>query len=371
MAALTHLEHIEDVILTGDREASSHIPHILARVALNSPTTTVRHKVDGSPALLLGSSPHINDGRFFVTTKWDGCPFASTPADVVSSNIDPGLKSKLLGVIGHLQDSALSGVYHADLLFTPTQKEVSDSGVVFTPNTITYTIPSESPLYFEAKTKPVGLCIHSRYVSSSDGLEYDPFTMVDIHGVSRGLRAACVVDNKWMGHFEGTESFNATLNEWQGYADRAFSLIHNKVPEQLLALVQIYVNSVYRSAEGVPSWDVNSLRSFLDIRCDKEVDVRRTEKGKTRVLNTYGEFYQYIDDNSDGLEFLFMLYSFTVLLKNKLLRGVGPISGIDQAIDSIVTELGEGIVITDSLTKTVVKAVPRDTFSRANFRKVR
>ena len=71
----------------------------------------------------------------------------------------------------HLKKLNVSGVYQGDLLFTPGDiKNVSIRGekaIAFTPNTITYAVPQDSPLASRILRAKLGIIFHTSYSGRS------------------------------------------------------------------------------------------------------------------------------------------------------------------------------------------------------------
>ena len=152
----THLEHIEDIIITDGFEGGKAVVEyfrglLLTLKGTSSEAVKVSVKWDGAPAVVCGINP--DNGRFFVGTK---SVFAQSPKinytkrDIAKNHGTDDLGQKLLKCLVHLKKLNMNGVYQGDLLFTDediTRKNIDGKPhITFNPNTITYAVPEQSEL---------------------------------------------------------------------------------------------------------------------------------------------------------------------------------------------------------------------------------
>ena len=153
----THLEHIEDIIITDGFEGGKAVVEyfrglLLTLKGTSSEAVKVSVKWDGAPAVVCGINPDNN--RFFVGTKSvfnPGTPKINySKKDIAKNHGTDELGQKLLKCLVHLKKLGINGVYQGDLLFTDediTRKNIDGKPhLTFTPNTITYAVPEQSEL---------------------------------------------------------------------------------------------------------------------------------------------------------------------------------------------------------------------------------
>ena len=122
---LTHIEHPEDTILTGD----------LSSLECMGSKGNLSAKIDGSPAVVWGNDP--KDGRFFVGTKSvfnKRNPKLMKSYDDIDANYEGELNEILTACFRWLPSRDKS-IYQGDFIgFGGTH--------TWTPNTLTYTLPT-------------------------------------------------------------------------------------------------------------------------------------------------------------------------------------------------------------------------------------
>jgi len=122
---LTHIEHPEDTIFTGD----------LSALDCMGSSGNLSAKIDGSPAVVWGNDP--KDGRFFVGTKSvfnKRNPKLMKSYDDIDANYEGDL-NKILTACFRWLPSRDKSIYQGDFIgFGGTH--------TWTPNTLTYTLPT-------------------------------------------------------------------------------------------------------------------------------------------------------------------------------------------------------------------------------------
>lgn len=364
---LTHLPHFEDAILSFNRASIAKVGQLASAIVGCNPRLSIRHKIDGLPAIILGSSPYINDGRFFVKTKWANCPPISTQSDI-PADMPTEKAYKLRSLINAIQDSPLVGLYQADLLYLPHTLKNTNDGLYFQPNVISYSVSYSDTDYQLIKSKSVGLCVHSVYNTYAGDLVYKPFDEPNHGNIVDGIPSAYIMDNKWSGEacVSEREYVESLLEEWRTMARVVGDKIGDRPSDEMVALLCTYANRVYRGY-GEFGYLAADFVEYINERIAKEQASRKTETGRNNVHARYSDIISFCQQNHRELNRIFMLYSFTLHLKQALLNYVGPMRGVSQEIDGAYTELGEGLVVTDPFLGCSVKLVPRNSFSRANF----
>ena len=189
----THLEHLEDEIinngLTGAKTAVRFLNSLRDMLnGVGKGSTSVTVKWDGAPAVFAGENPE--NGKFFVATK---SLFNKTPkinytnADIASNHGSEGPTDKLKVALKHLPKLGMKGIFQGDIMFTKedlVEEEVDGvKSVVFTPNTITYAVPTDSELASTIRKASIGIVWHTSYsgktikgLKASFGVDSSKFT---------------------------------------------------------------------------------------------------------------------------------------------------------------------------------------------------
>ena len=139
----THLEHIEDIVITDGYEGGKAVVEYFRGLLLtlkgsSSESMSVSVKWDGAPAVVCGTNP--DNGKFFVGTKSVFAKNAKvnyTKRDIANNHGTDELGQKLLKCLVHLKKINIEGVVQGDLLFTDediTRKNVEGKPhLTFTP----------------------------------------------------------------------------------------------------------------------------------------------------------------------------------------------------------------------------------------------
>ena len=173
----THLEHIEDIIITdgyvGGQAVVEYFRGLLLTLkGTSSDAMSDSVKWDGAPAVVCGTNP--DNGKFFVGTKSVFAQAAKinyTKKDIAKNHGTEELGQKLLKCLVHLKKLNIQSVVQGDLLYTDediTRKNIDGKPhLTFTPNTITYAIPEGSDLSKQIDRAKVGIIFHTTYVGDS------------------------------------------------------------------------------------------------------------------------------------------------------------------------------------------------------------
>ena len=183
-----HLEHVEDLVYNegyiGAQRALNYMEGLRKMFAQGEGSPVqVTVKWDGAPAIICGTDPA--DGKFFVGTK---SVFSKTEPKLCKSTADikkfygaaEGLAAKLEVALKYLAKLNIGGVLQGDLMFTPGDLETLNiegrDYVTFTPNTITYAVPTDSDLAKRITKAKLGIIFHTKYEgdSVSTGTDFGP-----------------------------------------------------------------------------------------------------------------------------------------------------------------------------------------------------
>jgi hypothetical protein len=380
----THMTHIEDKVIyggvTGTREAINALRGLRDMLA-GKTDGKLSVKWDGAPAIFCGIDP--TDGKFFVAKKgiFNKNPKVyKTDAEVDEDTSGP-LSDKLKLALKHLPELGIKGVIQGDFLFGPgdiTKKKIDgQSYVTFHPNTIVYAIPEEQAK--EVLSAKIGIVWHTTY--TGDSFE----TMKAGYGVNMSKLKSS--KNVWSQDAMLTDVSNATMSAKEtadvtkdlSNAGKLFNQISGSTLRQLEAnpeltrLIEQFNNTYVRKAEIVKdtSKHVDNLISFITAKYQKEIDKRKTEKGKgaqAKKLNDLLEFFS--KDNKKSLVKLFDLQKTLVLIKLKLINKLNELKSIDTFVktpNGYKVTGQEGYVAIDTLGGDAVKLVDRMEFSYNNF----
>ena len=167
-----HLEHLEDQIIDNGSAGGKNAVNFLVAIR-NMLAGSSRSKVnmtvkwDGAPAVICGINPE--NGRFFVGTKsvFNKTPKINYTVADISRNHSGVLASKLTVCLSQLKRIVTNGVYQGDLLFTSGDVKTAtidgQSQYVFTPNTITYAMPTSSSIGRKIASAKLGIVFHTKY----------------------------------------------------------------------------------------------------------------------------------------------------------------------------------------------------------------
>jgi hypothetical protein len=384
----THMTHIEDKVIyggvKGTRDAIMAL-RSLRDMLKGEHSGSVSVKWDGAPAIFAGIDP--NDGRFFVAKKgiFNKNPKVyKTPADV-DADTSGDLADKLKIALRELPALGIKGVVQGDFLYGPgdvkTKKIDGESYVTFHPNTIVYAVPSQSPGAAAIKKSKIGIVWHTTYkgnsfesMRASYGVDVSKF---------KSTRAVWSQDAMLRDLTNVTMSKSDTeeVNEYLSQAGKIFNKISGTTlrqleqQEELQKLIETYGNTFVRAGTviGNTRRHVSGLISWIKQRYQKEIDARKTEKGKTAQQKKLDEILNFFSpQNRKSLEQMFELQKVIVLAKLKLINILNKLAKIKTFVKThngykVTGE--EGYVAIDKIGGDAVKIVDRMEFSYNNFSK--
>ena len=130
-----HMEHLEDAVFNEGTKGINDAVNFLKSV-----TNMLRGNTKSG----------VN-----VTVKWDGAPA-----------IFCGLADKLHVALNHLPKLGIVGVIQGDMMFSSedlsTETINDENHITFTPNTITYAVPSDSKLAKQISDARMGIVFHTK-----------------------------------------------------------------------------------------------------------------------------------------------------------------------------------------------------------------
>ena len=381
----THMTHIEDKVLYGGVDGTRQA--ILALRSLRDMVGGVKDgnvsvKWDGAPAIFCGNDPR--DGKFFVAKKgiFNKSPKVYKTDSDIDADTSGDLNLKLKAALKYLPNIGIKGVIQGDFLFGPgdlkTKKIKGKPYLTFHPNTIVYAIPSGTDAAKKAKSAKIGIVWHTTYkgtdfenMKASYGVDISKFRSKDVWSQDAMLRD---MTNFTMSK-KDTEEVNAHLSN----CGRIFNKISGSTLRQLendrkiAETIETFNNTFVRKGEviGNTKAHVEKLIRYIQQKFQKEIDKRKTEKGKAVQQKKLNEFLKFFSpQNKISLEMMFELQKSIVLAKLKIINILNRLNSTQTFLktsDGYKVTGQEGYVAIDKLGGDAVKIVDRMEFSYANF----
>ena len=385
----THLEHLEDEIINNGYEGGLNAVEFLKSlrnmlVGSSGRKVNVSVKWDGAPAVICGVNPE--NGKFFVGSKsvFNVTPKINyTPADI-RKNHKGGLVDKLIVALKELKKLNIKGVVQGDFLYTPDEIKTAtirgEKVITFTPNTITYAIPSDSNLANRILKSKMGIIFHTSYTGRK---------MSDLKAnfgvnISRFSKTPAVFfddagykDTSGSSTFTELESdqYDALLRMAMGSISKSKGVLNlMKRQTNLLSVgarLKIFFNDFIRKGQtiaGVKKLQ-SDFRKYYAKVLDDEISKRKTKSAKDRFNLIRNDGLKFIDRYENQIYFAIASYVTLQRTKNYLVNKMNKIKSIGTFIqkgNGFEVTNPEGYVAVDRLGNAV-KLVDRLEFSTANF----
>jgi len=378
------MTHIEDKVIyggvDGTRQAIFALRSLRDMLA-GKAKGKVSVKWDGAPAIFCGTDP--SDGKFFVAKKgiFNKNPKVYKTNEDVEEDTSGDLAEKLKDALKYLPALGIKGVIQGDFLFgrgdLKTKKIDGQDYVVFQPNTIAYAVPVDQSK--EIRAAKIGIVWHTTYTGSTFE------TMKASYGVD--MKTINSSKNVWSQDAMLRNLTNATMtvrettavNTLLTQAGKLFNQISGNTLRslesnpKLAQMIEQFNNTYVRKGEVITDTKshVDKLISFIEEKFQKEIDKRKTEKGKSaQRLKRDDLLVFFSQDNRDSLVKMFELQKVIVLAKLKLINSLDKLKSIDTFVKTpngykVTGE--EGYVAIDKLGGDAVKLVDRMEFSYNNF----
>ena len=384
----THLEHIEDIIITDGFEGGKAVVEyfrglLLTLKGTSSEAVKVSVKWDGAPAVVCGVNP--DNGRFFVGTK---SVFAQSPKinyakrDIAKNHGTDDLGQKLLKCLVHLKKLNMNGVYQGDLLFTDediTRKNIDGKPhLTFNPNTITYAVPEQSELGKQIDAAKVGIIFHTTYVGETLA-DMNASASADIEEFSKN--SSVFFDNASYKDVSGSAKF--TDDETQIFLaeiDKLESLL-SRVPRNLSNLFganqdfvpffQMYINFMVKEGQ-LPENSTQFLQGFRKFYIDRmqqQISGLKAQKALDLRQDKIKQMPQFLNKLKAPLQNMLSFYKQVQRMKMFVLKKMNQamaIGSFQQTENGLEVTEPEGFVAVDK-TGNAVKLVDRLGFSRRNL----
>tara|TARA_B100000927_G_C16456660_1_gene466092 strand:- start:605 stop:1819 length:1215 start_codon:yes stop_codon:yes gene_type:complete len=384
----THLEHIEDLVITNGFEGGKSVVEyfkglLVTLQGTSSEAVSVSVKWDGAPAVVCGTNP--DNGKFFVGTKSvfaKGAKINYTKKDIARNHGTDDLGQKLLKCLVHLQKLNIQGVVQGDLLFTDndiTRKNIKGKPhITFTPNTITYAVEEQSDLGKQIDAAKLGIIFHTTYVGE---------TLADMNAtggadVSSFARDPDVFfDNATYKDVSGSAKFTSKeTSQFMNGIDKLESLLSN-VPRNLtdqlgqnndfVGYFQMYINAMVK--DGQLPTNINEylrgFKEFYNARMQQQIAGLKAQKALALRQDKMKQMPQFLARVRKPLQAMLTFYKAVQTMKafvlNKMNQAmaIGSFAQTDNGLE--VTD-PEGFVAVDK-SGNAVKLVDRLGFSRRNL----
>lgn len=387
----THMEHLEDVVfnegVNGTRKAINFLRDLRDMLAGNSKSKiTATVKWDGAPAVFAGVDPR--DGKFFVAKKgvFNKDPKVYKTSAEIDADASGDLAKKLKVALQEFSKLGITnGVYQGDLMFTKSDLKIEtidgQKYITFHPNTIVYAVPVKTDLANKILKAKIGVVWHTTY----QGQSFESMTASFGKGIVEKLNSTSSVwmDDATYKDYSGTASFTKAqtdkLTSILSEAGKLFRKIDanvinsiSKDPE-LLLLVKTYNNARVKAGEKItsPVQHVVGLFHWIQQKYQKEMNARKTDKGKQQWKDKINKMNQFFAGNSrDAIADVFRLTNLLVDAKHMIINKMNEAGHINTFLRTNsgfkVTGV-EGFVAIDRLSGGAVKLVNRMEFSKANF----
>ena len=384
----THLEHIEDIVITDGYEGGKAVIEyfrglLLTLKGTSSEAMSVSVKWDGAPAVVCGTNP--DNGKFFVGTKSVFAKAAKinySKKDIANNHGTDELGQKLLKCLVHLKKLNIQGVMQGDLLFTDEdiiRKNIDGKPhITFTPNTITYAVPEAGDLGKRIDRAKVGIIFHTTYTGESladmnaqggadisefgqsPDVFFDNATYKDVSG------SAKFTDAETKQFFSGIEKLETLLNA----VPRNLSSVLGQ-NQDFIPMFQMYINAMVR--EGQLPNDANKFlqgfKKFYADRMQKQISGLKAQKALQLRQDKMKQMPMFLNKAKKPLQAMLTFYRGVQTMKAFVLKkmnqamAIGSFQQTDGGLE--VTE-PEGFVAVDK-AGNAVKLVDRLGFSRRNL----
>ena len=376
-----HLEHLEDELFNrgeaGVNEAIAFLKSLSEMLKGNAKSpVNVTVKWDGAPAVFAGTNPE--NGKFFVATKslFNKTPKINYTNADIDRNHSGGLAEKLKVALANLKGLGIKGVLQGDMLYTTgdlsSQTIDGESMLTFTPNTITYAVPSNSGLAKKINSSRMGIVFHTTYsgntienLKASFGADVSGlkktnkvwYQDADYRDVSGRATMTAKQEREIQNYIKGTERI----------VKGSKAALKKIVNSPLKDLIKIYLNQNVRA--GIDKGTAGGLASFLGSRFDTKISSLKTDKARERVQQEKDDLMKELKRNERSLDGIFTAHYYLAQAKMLILK---KLQALNTMPSFIKTDSGykvtnpEGFVAIDRTGKAV-KLVDRMEFSRANF----
>lgn len=373
---LTHLTHLEDLMLINGQHGVEEIKKYLEQVKniLNNKksNTSISLKWDGSPALVFGINPA--NKKFFVSTKG---AFAKTPK-LCYSNEDikkyfddkKELAKKLSVALQYLSKINWGGIYQGDYLYTRDDLKMikfeNAKYITFTPNTITYGVLADSKIASNIEASQLGIALHTKYEGDSiEKMIAHPITDSPIQGVHNSVLFVPIVVSL------------SDIKDSKKITDEIDKIISSTISipnlsEQVSLMIMTFINDLVRNSKSdvieKPTQFISTLKQWVRNRAKQQASQVTTKSAKDRKIAQGEQIVSAIDNLN--LKPLLQLYNNVKNCKNNIIHILNNTSA--DTFKTFFNQQGKYVPTTHegfaiSSDSSMAKLVDRDEFSKMNF----
>ena len=378
----THLTHAADLVFEGYVRTNMAVDFIESVVGMleghSKSKLNVTRKWDGAPALFVGINPE-ND-KFFVGTKSvfnKGTPKINYTNADIARNHGGGLADKLKVALKELKSVVVGGIYQGDMLFTKSDLEKKnidgESFVTFTPNTITYAIPSDSDMAKKISKSSMGIAFHTKYTGKDMASMKASFNVTKNSFKTNSkvlVEDATYFDQSGRASFTAAEMKSVTkevakARQLTDANKRGLDWLAGE--NKIVALLNIYANSTVKAGDLTLRY--TDFVAMIKERYEEDAAKLKREANQKNKIAQGKQLISIIQRNKKSMDGIFKLHSVlnkaTLLLINKL-EGIKSYKTFLKRADGFEVTGEEGFVASDHLGN-VIKLVDRLQFSRANM----
>jgi len=379
---ITHLTHLEDLVLFEGKKGANKILNILKNVyndIKKHKTTKAQIKVDGSVSIIVGTNPENN--KKFIATKslFNKTPKINYTEEDIERNHGhaPGLVKVLKIGLKYLPDTVKKGILQGDLMYIKEQLKITkmenQKGVLFTPNTITYFVPETTPLYKKIINSKIGVVWHTFYTgdtieslsasfnvnnnmikSTKDAYVKTPLVKLDQLGWSK--EEDKIIQNNLKILEEDIQKIN-------------WSYVKEIIQSDYSKYIPIYMNQKVKDNKKSVKNEIKEFIDYIILKYEKDIEKLKTPKGKAKKREQLKSLINKMSKNAGTLYRLFQFMYSVEAVKDIFVSKMNQIKfGVityQKTENGYVPTDYEGWVISDG--ENNVKFVNRAVFSKANF----
>jgi len=328
---LKHLEHLEDEMLNYGQEgccaAVAFLKELSKMLGHQESTGFMQTKWDGAPSVICGMDPLAD--IFFVGTK---SVFNKTEPKICYSEKDVDdmyngdLAEKLKFSFRYFSQLGIRGVIQGDLLFTDsTLKTETINGeklYTFTPNTITYAIPTDHPIGQAAKKSKIGVVFHTHY-SGNDLPTMQARAGAPVDSFNKISEVLVVKNDTPMDRvgFSKTEmqKFNTYITKIERMCQLCGDFLDDLVSNfgntgdskfHISSYLKQFFNSEIKNARSITNVDetINDLTNFYHVKMSAELAKIKTVDNLTKKRILVYKSENYLLDNVYKFKMMIALY---------------------------------------------------------------
>ena len=379
--ALKHLTHVEDHVIHNGHEgvgvADTHLRSLHDSLLGKNSGLHISTKYDGAPSIVFGTHPQT--GKFFVASKsaFNKTPKINYTDEDIEANHGhaPGLVEKLKAGLKYLPGIVpkTGGVYQGDLMHTEGDAVTKNGMTSVTPNTLTYSAPSDS-VEGRNMNKKLGIVVHTRYKHTANGGRGGLDSMVA--GPLQSKDRAKFKEHPDVNNIDPTIEVNPSnysseeQRSFLNHMEKAKRVYGSMSPDAMDAVdghgqaLESHVNQMIRTG-GNPS--VQGYMDHLTAKHEKDLEKVKTEATRQKKIQAHADLMNHISNNSDHFSKLLKLHDHLQGAKNVLVRVLAKNNPYQNSVAGESTG-PEGTVAVDK-QGNASKFNDRREFNRLNFLK--